>query len=178
MQRLRAESGAILTGIGTVLADDPSLTVRDPELTTVQPLRVVVDSGLRMPPSACMLALDGSTVIFCADDTRREAFESMGTSVYPLPTDDARVDLPGLLNILGDREVNDVLVEAGPTLAGAFLSESLVDELVFYQAPHIMGSETRGLFTTPGWTSLSDRVELTITDVRQVGSDMRITASL
>jgi len=177
VQKLRAESGAIITGIGTVLADDPSLTVRRSELTTRQPLRVVIDSQLRMPPSACMLALDGDTAIFCANDKRKSALGRMGATVYRCDNPDGQVDLHKVLGQLADLEINDALVEAGPALAGAFLASGLVDELVIYQAPHIMGSETRRMFETPGWQDLADRVQLTITDVRQVGADLRITAT-
>ena len=177
VQRLRAECGAIISGIGTVLADDPSLTVRDSSLTTVQPARAIIDSHLRMPASACMLGLDGETLIFCSSDARRAALESIGATVFQSAGEDGRVDLQEVLAILASLEINDALVEAGPTLAGQMLSENLVDELVIYQAPHIMGSETRGMFTTPGWTRLMDRSELTITDVRQIGQDTRITAT-
>ena len=177
VQRLRAESGAILTGIGTVLADDPSLTVRDEKLGSMQPLRVVVDSSLRMPPSACMLALDGATVVYCARDDGHSRLDAAGATVRKCPADDGRVDLKKLVESLAQQGINDVLVEAGPVLAGNLLDRRLVDELVIYQAPHIMGSETRGMFSTPRWTQLSDRVELTITDVRRIGSDTRITAT-
>jgi diaminohydroxyphosphoribosylaminopyrimidine deaminase/5-amino-6-(5-phosphoribosylamino)uracil reductase len=87
-----------------------------------------------------------------------------------------RVALGAVLADLGARGINDVLVEAGPTLAGGFVERGLVDELVIYQAPHIMGSETIPMFRTPGWTSLAGRRELTIVDVRRLGADTRITA--
>jgi diaminohydroxyphosphoribosylaminopyrimidine deaminase/5-amino-6-(5-phosphoribosylamino)uracil reductase len=180
VQRLRAESGAILTGIGTVLADDPSLTVRDPALPAgvVQPLRAVVDSALRMPLSAAMLCLPGVTVVYCSDDRERGPLEAAGTIVRALPGSDGRPDLAAVLADLAAREVNDVLIEAGPTLAGALLIAGLVDELVLYFGPHLMGSETNRMFETPGWTALSCRRALRITDRRQVGSDLRITAQL
>ena len=88
------------------------------------------------------------------------------------------LDLRGILEDLGSREVNDVLVEAGPTLAGAILEARLADELVIYQAPHIMGSETARMFHTPAWTELADRAALEITDLRRIGDDLRITARL
>ena len=176
VQRLRAESGAIMTGIGTVLADDPSLTVRNAELTTRQPLRVVVDSQLRMPPAACMIELDGQILVFCANDDNVQLPEAK-VCVVRCASEDGTVDLKRALAHLGRLDINDVLVEAGPVLAGALLSSGLVDELVIYQAPHIMGSETRGMFATPAWTALADRSELTITDVRKVGKDTRITAT-
>lgn len=180
VQRFRARSGAIMTGIGTVLADDPSLTVRDPAIDTQgrQPLRVVVDSALRMPPSAKMLALPGQTVIYCGDKTGWAPLAAAGAEVVEVGGAGHGLDLQGILEDLGSREVNDVLVEAGPTLAGAILEARLVDELVIYQAPHIMGSETTRMFRTPAWTELADRAALEITDLRRIGDDMRITARL
>lgn len=180
VQRLRARSGAILTGIGTVLADDPSLTVRDPAIDTGgrQPLRVVADAELRMPLSAEMLALPGTTLVYCRDDSRREALESAGAEVVHVGGADTAVDLQAVLADLGAREVNELLVEAGPALAGSLIEKKLVDELVIYQAPHIMGSQTMGMFTTPGWTALADRCGLQVTDLRRVGADTRITALL
>lgn len=178
VQRLRARSGAVLTGIGTVLADDPSLTVRDPGIPAdiEQPIRAIVDSGLRMPLSASMLCLPGRTLIYCTDDTERGALKEAGAEVQAVTGTAGRVDLGAVCADLARREVNDVLVEAGPTLAGALLDARLVDELVVYQAPHIMGSETMRMFTTPGWSALASRRRLVITDRRQVGDDTRITA--
>jgi len=180
VQRLRARSGAILTGIGTVLADDPSFTVRDAALDTHgrQPVRVVLDNGLRMPLSAEMLALPGDTLIYCIDDEKRQPLVDAGAEVIKVDAVDDLVSAAAVLGDLAYRDVNDVLVEAGPTLAGNLISNNLVDELVIYQAPHIMGSETLGMFRTPTWTELSDRMALAITDLRQVGTDTRITARL
>lgn len=178
VQRLRAMSGAILTGIGTVLADDPSLTVRDAALNPhgMQPLRVILDSHLRMPLAAKMLALPGSTLIYCCDDNRAAALDAAGGQVIRVDGRDGMVDLPAVLADLGKQQINDVLVEAGPKVTGAFLEQDLVDEFVFYQAPHIMGSETIGMFVTPSWTQLSDRQALQIMDMTQLGNDMRIIA--
>lgn len=178
VQRLRASSGAIMTGIGTVLADDPSLTVRDAVLNARgrQPLRVILDHALRMPLAAEMLGLPGETLVFCSDDKRAAPLRAAGASVVRLADSDGRVDLPAALAELGKREVNDLLVEAGPRVAGALLEQRLVDEFIIYQAPHIMGSETLRMFATPGWTQLADRQALRITDRTQLGNDMRITA--
>jgi len=176
VQRLRAVSGAVLVGIGTVLADDPALTVRPADAGTRQPLRAVLDSRARMPPTARMLALPGRTAVFCATGADGAALAAAGAEVYPVAADDAGLRLPEVLAQLADLEINDVLVEAGPLLAGSLLAAELVDELVIYQAPHIMGSETRGMFVTPGWQSLRQRLALTVVDVRQVGADLRITA--
>jgi len=180
VQRLRARSGAIMTGIGTVLADDPSLTVRDSSLDTAgkQPMRVVLDKDLRMPLSAEMLALPGKTIVYCSDDKNQAALVDVGAEVVRVDSDNGMVDAKAVLGDLGDRKVNDVLVEAGPTLAGSLIADELVDELVIYQSPHIMGSETIGMFRTPCWTELADRRALDITDVRRVGTDTRITARL
>ena len=180
VQRLRARCGAVMTGIGTILADDPSLTVRDTTIETHgrQPLRVILDNGLRMPLSAEMLALPGQTLIYCVDDAKREALVEVGAEVIKVAANAGLVDLSVVLADLADREINNVLVEAGPTLAGSLISAGLVDELVIYQAPHIMGSETMGMFDTPAWTELANRKSLDINDVRRVGADTRITARI
>ena len=178
VQKLRARSGAILTGIGTVLADNPSLTVRDESLDThgKQPLRVVLDGRLRMPSSAKMLELPGATLVYCVDDNDREPLFGAGAEVVRVDDEDGRVSVAAVFEDLAAREVNDVLVETGPTLAGSLLESRLVDELVIYQAPHIMGSETLRMFQTPHWTELGNRLELDITDVSLIGVDTRITA--
>jgi diaminohydroxyphosphoribosylaminopyrimidine deaminase/5-amino-6-(5-phosphoribosylamino)uracil reductase len=178
VQHLRARSGAILTGIGTVLADDPSFTVREPGIDTRgrQPLRVVLDNKLRMPLSAEMLALPGETLIYCTDISQQQPLRDAGASVIRVSGRAGRVDIAAVLADLAKRQVNDVLVEAGPAVAGEFVSQDLVDELVIYQAPHIMGSETIGMFATPAWTTLADRRSLDIIDTRSVGPDTRITA--
>jgi diaminohydroxyphosphoribosylaminopyrimidine deaminase/5-amino-6-(5-phosphoribosylamino)uracil reductase len=178
VQHLRARSGAVMTGIGTVLADDPSLTVREASADTRgrQPLRVILDSKLRTPVSARMLTLPGATLIYCCSDNHGEALSAAGAEVVMCGDQEGQVSLPLVLEDLASRGVNELLVEAGPTLAGKLLEAQLVDELVIYQAPHIMGSETRGMFRTPAWTGLADRQALRITDLRRVGRDLRITA--
>jgi len=180
VQKLRARSGAIMTGIGTVLADDPSLNVRAKDLDTrgLQPLRVVLDSRLRMPPTAAMLALPGQTLVCCTGDHDVSQLERAGAEVRDFGAHGAVVNVFEVLAALGEREINDVLIEAGPLLTGYLLEKDLVDELVIYQSPHIMGSNTRGMFQTPGWTALADRKQLDISDVRRVGADTRITASI
>ncbi len=180
VQRLRGRSGAVMTGIGTVLADDPSLTVRDAgiDIQGRQPKRVVLDSRLRMPLSARMLALPGETLIFCSQDQAREPLEEVGARVIRVPKAGGVVDIAAVLDTLGQQPINELLVEAGAELAGRLLAGKHVDELVIYQAPHIMGSETKGMFETPEWTRLGDRQALRITDVRRIGPDTRITATL
>jgi diaminohydroxyphosphoribosylaminopyrimidine deaminase/5-amino-6-(5-phosphoribosylamino)uracil reductase len=177
-QRLRAASGAIMTGVATVLADDSSLTVRDPSIENegLQPVRVVLDSRLRMPATAGMLKLPGKTVIFCVDDRNRQALEDAGAEIRQVTAVAGQVDLVAVMPALADLEINDVLVEAGPVLAGNLLAAGMVDELVIYQAPHMMGSETRGMILTPAWQSLQQRQALEIVDVRMLGQDIRMTA--
>jgi diaminohydroxyphosphoribosylaminopyrimidine deaminase/5-amino-6-(5-phosphoribosylamino)uracil reductase len=180
VQRLRARSGAVLTGIGTVLSDDPSLNVRATQFDSggAQPIRVVLDSTLRMPLSAGMLALAGTTLICCAGQRESKSLQDSGAEVKSFAASEGRVIVSDVLDELAVRGVNEVLVECGPDLAGHFLDADLVDELVTYQAPHIMGSQTKGLIASPSWSSLADRKKLTITDVRRIGDDTRITASL
>ncbi len=178
VQRLRAQAGAVMTGIGTVLADDPSLNVRSRDIDTrgLQPLRVVLDSGLRMPPTARMLTLPGATLVCCTGECDAGPLEAAGAEVGHFGAHGEVVNVFEVLAALGEREINDVLVEAGPRLAGYLLEKDLVDELVIYQSPHIMGSMTRGMFETPAWVALADRKKLEITDVRRVGDDTRMTA--
>jgi len=180
VQHLRARAGAVMTGIGTALADDPALNVRAAEIDTGdrQPLRVVLDSDLRMPATARMLTLPGHTLICCTGRHATAALEATGAEVRAYASADGLVDVNEVLADLAAREINDVLVEAGPRIAGHLLENELVDELVIYQAPHIMGSQTIGMFETPGWTRLVDRRKLDITDVRRIGDDTRIVARI
>ncbi len=180
VQRLRARCGAVMTGIGTVLADDPSLNVRAADIETggLQPVRVVLDSDLRMPIAAGMLTLPGTTLLCCIGEPDASALHNTNADVVSFPAVDGRVSVDAVLQELAVRGVNDVLVETGPGLAGHLLDKGFVDELVIYQAPHIMGSQTMGLVDTPTWSSLADRKTLTISDVRRIGADTRITAAL
>lgn len=187
VQLLRARSSAIVTGIGTLLADDPSLNVRlaSEDLPARelgepvrQPVRVVVDSRLRTPLEARMLSLPGRTLIACTDQNAADAvrLESAGANVYVCPESEGKVDLESLFRYLARQEINEVLIEAGPTLAGAALQAGLVDELVIYLAPHLMGDDARGLFRLSGLERMRDRVPLAFEDVRMVGPDLRIKA--
>ncbi len=177
VQRLRARSSAILTGVGTVLADDPSLTVRDIDIGR-QPLRVVLDGYLSMRPEARLLKLPGKTLVVTAvdDDTDAEPLLAAGAEVLVMPEGPGQVSLRGLMQDLSGREVNEVLVEAGATVCGALLEAGVVDELVIYLAPHLLGSGARGMFNIPELSAMQDRVELEIDDVRAVGKDWRIVA--
>jgi diaminohydroxyphosphoribosylaminopyrimidine deaminase/5-amino-6-(5-phosphoribosylamino)uracil reductase len=185
VQRLRAASSAILTGIGTVLADDPSLNVRLstddlPEMMPGdpirQPLRVILDSHWRMPLDARMLGLPGATLVVGLDDApeRMDAIEAAGAQIYRCPQQAGQVDLNALMVELAHRDMNDILLETGATLAGAMLTAGLVDELILYLAPHLMGDAARGLFHLPGVTTMAERIPLEIIETRQIGPDLRI----
>ena len=177
VQALRARSSAIVTGIGSVLADDPSLNVREFDIGR-QPLRVVVDSALRMPTTAKMLSLPGTTLIVTARQQAENADRLLaaGAEVLYLPAMDGSVDLPGLMRHLAAREVNELMVEAGARLCGALLEAGLIDEIVIYYAPHILGSTAHGMFAIPGLENMQQRHALKIQDVRAIGDDWRVTA--
>ena len=184
VHRLRARSSAILTGIGTVLSDDPSLNARladfneGDEAEVQQPLRVIIDSHLRTPVSSRMLSLPGRTQIFTCNDHESAINELVqaGAEVFVTPAENGFVNLANVMNHLAECEINEVLLEAGATLNGAMLTAGLIDELIVYAAPTIMGSEARGLFSLPGLNSMSQSINLEITDVQRVGPDLKITA--
>ncbi|PWB40002.1 MAG: bifunctional diaminohydroxyphosphoribosylaminopyrimidine deaminase/5-amino-6-(5-phosphoribosylamino)uracil reductase RibD [Rhodocyclales bacterium] len=171
----RARACAILTGAGTVRDDDPRLTVRDVE-TSRQPLRVVVDSHFETPPTARILE-GGHTLVAAAseDAARIAALRAAGAEVVVLPNPHGKVDLPRLLRQLAERGVNELHVEAGHKLNGSLLREGLVDELLLYFAPTILGSG-REMFPLPELTDLAGRRDLKIVDLRRVGGDIRILA--
>lgn len=178
VQHLRARSSVILTGVDTVIHDDPSLNVRlsaaelGIEGEVRQPRRVVLDSRLRFPSGAKMLALEGNTTVL----TTEEHEQQLSCEVVRLESAEGRLDLSHVMSWLNDMEVNEVQVEAGAVLCGALLENKLVDEIVVYIAPHIMGSDARGLFNLPGLDSMADRIRLEFIDVRHIGQDLRITA--
>lgn len=177
VQKLRARSSAIVTGAGTILSDDPSLTVRT-EKVTRQPLRVIVDSHLSTPAESKMFIEDGEVLVVTVseDEEASKILVDAGAEVVQLSSAAHGVDLRELMQYLGERECNEVLIEAGATLAGSALASGIVDELVIYMAPHLMGSGAKGMFNIPDLQSMQDRVDLDIQDVRMVGKDLRITA--
>ncbi len=178
VQHWRARSCAVLTGIGTVLADDPRLNVRDVQ-TARQPLRVVLDSSLRMAQNARMLQ-GGNVLVYTTtqNGARIAALEKNGASVCVLPGVAGRVDLQVMLGDLAQRGCNEVLVEAGSTLNGALLQAGLVDELLLYIAPQLLGDQACGMAKLGELISLDQRIELKWQEVRQVGNDLRIMAKV
>ncbi len=184
VQRLRAISDAILTGVGTVLADNPSLTVRRTELGDIgdatepsrQPLRVIADRDARTPPGATILQ-GGNVQVYCASPTLATApaqdLAALGVGLTGVAWKDNGIDVRELLDSLGELGINELLVEAGPTLAGTFISERLVDELWLYQAPVFLGSTGRPTANLP-LESMADKVQWKVLDRRQLGEDQRL----
>ena len=179
VQHLRAKSGAILTGVGTVLADDPSMTVRL-EGVDAQPIRVVVDTNLSMSANAKMLKEQGKTILMTcsADEAIAQSLKDAGADIHMMPYCNTSVDLASVLQQLSDMQINDVLLETGATLSGAMLQAGLIDELIIYMAPVLMGNDARGLFALPGLESMQDKIEFEITDYRLVGKDIRMIAKV
>jgi len=169
VQRWRARASCVLTGIETILADDPQLTLRYPGVDRT-PLRVVIDSRARMPNDARMLSLNGPVLIASA---AAAPWQRDGVEWIKLPKgDDDRINLNALMDALVEREVNDIHVEAGPTLAGALVEAGLVDELLVYQAPVLIG-QGAPMLKLPGIESFAQRHHLTFVESRRVGADWR-----
>jgi len=190
VQKLRARSSAIVTGLGTVLHDDPSMMIRAEQLGLFpglvsehvsredvirrQPLRVVLDSEFKTPASAKIVNQPGKTWLVGAQSLPSESIAN--AELKTIAGDDGRIDLGALLQELTANECNEVLVEAGAVLSGAFLQAGLVDELVIYMAPKLLGSSARPLMSLPSMEKMADQVNLEIADVRSVGEDWRINA--
>lgn len=180
VQRMRARSSAILTGIGTILADDPSLNVRlgvdelGSQNVVRQPLRVVLDTAGRLPSDAKLLNLEGQVLLLTADKSK--LFEHANLQVEEVALKNGKLDLHDVMRVLVKHDINEVHVEAGSVLCGALLSENLVDEVIVYMASHLMGDDAQGLFSLPGIKSMQERIDLKIEDIRAVGDDWRITA--
>ena len=181
VQRLRARASAILTGVGTVLADDPRLSVRDPglELRGRAPLRVVLDRRLRTPLSAALLREPGTTLLLAAANAapaRAAALRAAGAELATIASTSQAGELGAALELLAQRDCNEVLVEAGPTLAGALLEADLVDELVLYLAPTVLGDAARPMFAMGALERMADRREYSWTGVERIGADLKLTA--
>ncbi|HEY3698129.1 MAG TPA: bifunctional diaminohydroxyphosphoribosylaminopyrimidine deaminase/5-amino-6-(5-phosphoribosylamino)uracil reductase RibD [Spongiibacteraceae bacterium] len=185
-QRLRARSCAIVSGVETILLDNAALSVRAEELNLPnaeeiarrQPLRVVLDSQLRLHPPARIFAQPGRLTIATLNDEQKrwEQIIDAGGEIFHAPAHDGRVDLNAVMNYLTEQQCNEVLVEAGPTLAGAFWRAGLVDWLTIYMAPTLLGSTGKPLFELP-LEKMRAQQRLKIHDIRAVGNDWRIDAT-
>jgi len=168
----------VLSGSGTVLADDPALNVRI-DGATRQPLRVLLDSELRVPPTARMFDREGPALVFTAstDSARLAELARRGVVVESVPrAAGGGLALPTVLRRLAQREANEVWVEAGARLAGALLEARLVDELIVYLAPSLLGPTARPLAQLPEITQLEQRLRLEFTECKPIGPDLRLTA--
>ena len=195
VQRWRARSCAIVMGVESVLSDNPSMNVRlknwlgdKPESWQQnkdirQPLRVILDSQLRTPLDAGMFSLGGKTLIITSPEslstqTQRIAhYQQAGAEIVSIALTRGHIDLTQLLIFLAQREINEVLVESGSTLTGVFLNDQLIDELIYYIAPKLMGHAAQSAFRLPGLDTMSQCISLDIKDLRQVGQDVRIIAA-
>lgn len=187
VQRLRAQSGAIISGADTVIMDNASLTLREAELhlenaqgvIALPPLRVLLDSRQRVNVDAKFFQIPSPVLLVHALDQSTKQYPAW-VDVISLPalekkSGEQKIDLKKLINLLAERQINDVLIEAGATLAGNFLSAGLIDELIIYMAPKLMGNLARPLFELP-LQDLNSAVNLQIVDVRAVGKDWRVVA--
>jgi diaminohydroxyphosphoribosylaminopyrimidine deaminase/5-amino-6-(5-phosphoribosylamino)uracil reductase len=191
VHRLRARSSAIMTGVDTVLNDNPAMTIRLESLAVMgeleadagshikQPLRIIIDSGLRIPADARVLKLPGDVLIVTVSDDRgaQARLSNDHVEVVRLPPDEnGKPDLHDLMSVLAAGQVNELLVECGGRLAGALLTRKLVDEIVLYVAPCLLGSDARGLFDIAPLSSMQERIELDIQEIRMIDRDIRIVA--
>ncbi len=185
VQFLRARSSAIVTGIGTILSDDPSMTVRINSLVEnknfTQPLRVILDPRLSTPPHARIIKQPGDTLIVTTSEEPEVVTDlaNAGAEIlYQEAGSQDTIDLHKLMSYLAEEEVNEVLLETGATLSGAMLQAGLIDEVIIYMAPHLMGNKARGLFNLTGIESMDQRIALDIQDIRAIGKDWCITAKI
>lgn len=180
VHRLRAEVDAVLTGVGTILADDPQLSARDgvADLMVTQPRIIVIDSKLKTPLEAAILANETNvTILTCsADDYKAKALRKAGCRVEVLPSNKrGRVDLRAVDKWLTVQSINSVLIEAGAVLNGACLKAGMIDELVIYIAPSVLGSAARGAFAINDLTELSERIQLSFVGMEAIGADIKLS---
>ena len=179
VHRLRAASSAILTSVDTVIKDDPLLNARDLEFDVKQPVRVIVDRQLKSPKEAKIFNLEGKTIIYTEieNDNRIREIEGLGADVVSLSKSGI-----GLTNVLShlakEYEINEVMIEAGATFSGAMIDEGLVNEVIIYMAPKLLGDDAHPLLRLNQIDKLKDAIELELIDVRQIGKDLRLTLAL
>jgi diaminohydroxyphosphoribosylaminopyrimidine deaminase/5-amino-6-(5-phosphoribosylamino)uracil reductase len=188
VQRLRAQSCAIITGVGTVLADNPALTVRKeilgnelPDDFSRQPLRVILDSQLRMTPDAKLLRELGEVIVVCGEITpavsdRAEQLVNLGAAVVSLPNASGQIDLPSVLFMLAQREINQLMVEAGSKLSAAFVEQNIVDEWIIYLAPTLLGATAKPLLNF-SLEKMADQRRFLMRQIEKCGDDLKITAT-
>ncbi len=181
VQRLRAQSCAVMTGIGTVLADNPSMNVRSARYSgDRQPARIILDSHLKLPLASKIISSDAQVIVFCshqaASTQKKQQLQDQGVEICAVDSNLKSLDLDQIMHHLVDFQFNEILLESGQTLSGSMISEQMVDELVLYQAPKLMGSGGRGSFSLPRIKTMDDSLPLDIKDIRMVGKDLRITA--
>jgi diaminohydroxyphosphoribosylaminopyrimidine deaminase / 5-amino-6-(5-phosphoribosylamino)uracil reductase len=186
VQLWRARSCAILTGAGTVLADNPSMNVRYDALNNVpadrmdislQPMRIIVDSQLKISPDAKILQGGNVLIAFAKASQKKQAqLLAAGAELICIPNEAGKVCLKTLLSHLASREINEVLVEGGEGLNGALLAQNLVDEFIIYYAPKLMGGAAKSMFAMPAFTQMQQAIDLQILDMRHIGTDIRIRA--
>ncbi|MGK2889608.1 MAG: bifunctional diaminohydroxyphosphoribosylaminopyrimidine deaminase/5-amino-6-(5-phosphoribosylamino)uracil reductase RibD [Candidatus Malihini olakiniferum] len=185
VQRFRAQSSAILSSSATVLADDPLLTVRWdaldsdtqqqlPDTHLSQPIRVIVDSHGRVTPQHQLIHQQGQTWLARSTQPNNDTTWPESVTHLTLPAHRGGVDLVALMMTLGKRQINSVWVEAGATLAGALLNAGVVDELIVYMALKLLGQDARALCVLPGLMQLAQAPSFTLTEVRQIGPDLRL----
>ena len=174
--RLRASSSAILTGVGTVLRDDPSMTARS-EGVQRQPHRIILDTNLSTPPEANIFKGDGKVLLLTTivDDELIPSYDTRKTEVISFEETRGRIDLHKVVKLLGEKEYNNILLEAGSRLSGSMLRAGLVDEVVVYMSPDLLGSDARDMFSIAGMQFLSDKIGFEFENIVAVGRDTKIT---
>ena len=174
--RLRASSSAILTGVGTVLRDDPSMTARS-EGVQRQPHRIILDTNLSTPPEANIFKGDGKVLLLTTivDDELIPSYDTRKTEVISFEEIRGRIDLHKVVKLLGEKEYNNILLEAGSRLSGSMLRAGLVDEVVVYMSPDLLGSDARDMFSIAGMQFLSDKISFEFESIVTVGRDTKIT---
>lgn len=181
VQYLRARACAVLTGINTVLRDNPSLNVRltENELnveTLRQPIRVVLDSQLRMPITAKMLKLAGETWLFTlnTDDQKQQLLEQKGVKIFTQTSQTNQLDLKKVLSTLAEQGINEIHTECGSTLAGGLIQQQLVDELIIYQAPKLLGHHAPGITLWDELTQMDQVIQLKLQQCSHIGADLKL----